>query len=180
VLSPEYRRGDVQLVLANSGNGTHANPRGSAVYCTHLNTGEETRFERSDVLGVVRPEAIPQWAKDSLARIQGKDSKITANTSAIDMTATIAAAAPALEKQYVAKYEILDRREVGHMTFVLGHNPDAVSPYATWQGRKGKDAAGYNAGHYFSTHEAAKDDLLERASREQRFIDRRKRDAGAR
>jgi hypothetical protein len=54
VFAPEYRRGDYQLVLVDGGDGTIANPRGNAVYCWHLNSGKHTRFERYDVLGVVK------------------------------------------------------------------------------------------------------------------------------
>ena len=68
VLSPEYRRGDVQLVFVTGGNGSQANARGSAVFCYHLNNGEDTRFERRDVLGVVKE--LPDWAKARLAAIQ--------------------------------------------------------------------------------------------------------------
>lgn len=69
-LRPEYRRGDVQLVLINGGNGAKANPMGRAVYCYHLNDGEQTRFERYDVQGEVRPEFLPAWAKEKAAAIQ--------------------------------------------------------------------------------------------------------------
>ncbi|MCL2695833.1 MAG: hypothetical protein FWE69_05860, partial [Clostridiales bacterium] len=53
IFNPEYRRGDNQLVLVTGGFGAHANSRGSAVFCTHLNNGEHTRFERHQVLGVI-------------------------------------------------------------------------------------------------------------------------------
>ena len=69
VLRPEYRRGDVQLVLVDGGFGANANARGRTVSCYHLNTGQHTRFERSDVLGEVKPECLPQWAKDNATAI---------------------------------------------------------------------------------------------------------------
>ncbi len=69
-LRPEYRRGDVQLVLVNGGNGSHANARGSAVFCYHLNDGHHTRFERYDVLGEIKPEHMPDWAKENLSKIK--------------------------------------------------------------------------------------------------------------
>ena len=64
VLLPEYRRGDNQLVRVSHGNGTKANPYGSAVFCYHLNTGEFTRFERQDVLGEIK--ILPEWAKERI------------------------------------------------------------------------------------------------------------------
>lgn len=69
VLRPEYRRGEVQLVLVGGGNGAKANPRGNAVFCYHLNDGKHTRFERYDIQGEVRPERLPAWAKEKAAAI---------------------------------------------------------------------------------------------------------------
>jgi hypothetical protein len=68
VLRDEYRRGDVQMVLVDGGAGARGNARGSAVFCYHLNDGKHTRFERYDVLGVVKE--LPDWAKERVAAIQ--------------------------------------------------------------------------------------------------------------
>lgn len=62
-LRPEYRRADRQLYLVTGGFGASANSRGRAVFCTNLHTGEKTRFERYQVLGEVKPECMPEWAK---------------------------------------------------------------------------------------------------------------------
>ena len=72
IFRPEYRRGDVQLVLINGGNGARAEPMGRTIFCYHLNDGKHTRFYRSDVQGEVRPEHLPQWAKDKAAAIQSQ------------------------------------------------------------------------------------------------------------
>ena len=72
VLRPEYRRGNVQLVLVSGGNGARGNPNGRAVYCYHLNNGEHTRFEWHDIQGEVRPEFLPAWAKEKAAEIQAE------------------------------------------------------------------------------------------------------------
>ena len=70
VLRPEYRRGDNQLVLVAGGFGANANARGSAVFCYHLNNGKHTRFERHEVLGVVKE--LPDWAKERLAAVKSQ------------------------------------------------------------------------------------------------------------
>ena len=70
VLRPEYRRGEIQIVWVSGGNGARANAHGRAVICYHLNDGKQTRFERHDVQGEVRPEFIPKWALDKAAKIQ--------------------------------------------------------------------------------------------------------------
>ena len=74
VFRPEYKRGDNQLVLVTGGNGVRANPNGNAVYCTHLNDGKHTRFERYEVLGEVKAEFLPLWATEKAAEIQAEKS----------------------------------------------------------------------------------------------------------
>ena len=66
VLKPEFQRADRQLYLVTGGFGASANSRGSAVFCTNLHTGKNTRFERMDVMGEVKPECMPGWAKEKI------------------------------------------------------------------------------------------------------------------
>ena len=77
ILKPEYQRADRQLFLVTGGFGASANARGSAVFCKNLYDGKNTRYERMDVLGEVKPERMPDWAKEKAAAfsrtIQGKD-----------------------------------------------------------------------------------------------------------
>lgn len=74
-LRPEYRTADNQLVLATGGFGTAANSRGRAVYTVNLHSGKETRWNREDILGVLKPEYMPDWAKERLAIIQAERMK---------------------------------------------------------------------------------------------------------
>jgi len=71
-LRPEYRTADRQLVLITGGFGAHANSRGRAVYTTNLYTGKESRWNREDILGIVKPECMPHWAKERLKQIQAQ------------------------------------------------------------------------------------------------------------
>lgn len=64
VLKPEFRRADRQLYLVTGGFGASANSRGSAVFCTNLHTGESIRYERMDIMGEVKPDCMPDWAKE--------------------------------------------------------------------------------------------------------------------
>lgn len=66
VLKPEFQRAERQLYLVTGGFGASANSRGSAVFCTNLHTGKNTRFERMDVMGEVKPECMPDWAKEKI------------------------------------------------------------------------------------------------------------------
>lgn len=72
VIRREYRTVDRQLFLVTGGNGSKANSRGSAVFCTNLYSGNNTRWERSDVLGVVKDSSLPQWAKEKAKTITKK------------------------------------------------------------------------------------------------------------
>lgn len=160
VFSPEYRRGDYQLVWVTGGNGAQANARGSAVYCVHLNSGEHTRFERREVLGVVKE--LPGWAQERLASLR------------VDLEK------PTEEKEFAGRYEITERIEAGQKVFALGHSPKAVQPYGTWEGYTGRKG-NYNYGHYFSDYDEAKADLQDRAASEQQRLARHQRnDKGSR
>lgn len=64
----EYQHPAYQLVLADGGNGATGG-RGNAVFGTCLATGERARWERYDVLGEIKPEYMPDWAKEALAKI---------------------------------------------------------------------------------------------------------------
>jgi hypothetical protein len=68
-LRPEYRTADRQLVLAVGGFGAHADARGRAVYTVNLYSGKEARWNREDILGVLKPEYLPDWAKEQLKQI---------------------------------------------------------------------------------------------------------------
>ena len=79
----EYRRADCQLILVTNGSGARGYSRGTSVYGVNVFTGRrDSRWERRDVLGEVRPECLPQWAKEHLSVIQreraleqGRDSR---------------------------------------------------------------------------------------------------------
>lgn len=70
----EYQHSAYQLVLAESGNGATGG-RGQAVFGTCLATGERARWERYDVLGEIRPERMPDWAKTALEKIKAQEKE---------------------------------------------------------------------------------------------------------
>lgn len=77
-LRPEFQRADKQLYYVTGGFGASPNSRGSAVFCTNLYSGRNTRMERYQVLGVVKPECMPEWAKekaDALKRAEKRKNK---------------------------------------------------------------------------------------------------------
>jgi len=75
-LRPEYRTADNQLMLAVGGFGTYANARGRAVYTVNLYSGKESRWNREDILGVLKTEHMPDWAKEQLKQtLAGQQAK---------------------------------------------------------------------------------------------------------
>jgi hypothetical protein len=71
-LRPEYRTADKQLVLITGGFGSQGKARGRAVYVVNLYSGKESRWNRSDILGVIKPECMPDWAKERLRQIEAE------------------------------------------------------------------------------------------------------------
>ena len=68
----EYQHSAYQLVLADGGNGAIGG-RGQAVFGTCLSDGHRARWERYDVLGEIKPECMPDWAKEALAKIEKQE-----------------------------------------------------------------------------------------------------------
>ena len=75
VLRPEYRRATSQLQLCTGGFGASPDSRGRACYCTQLYSGKTSRFDRSDVLGIIAPENLPKWAKHYLEIVRQAEKK---------------------------------------------------------------------------------------------------------
>lgn len=74
-LPKEYQKGERQLYYCVGGNGSRANPIGRSVFATSLYAGEKVCWFRSDVVGVIKPELLPDWAKEALEYIQSGSSQ---------------------------------------------------------------------------------------------------------
>ena len=61
---------DRQLYFCLCGNGAGANPSGSAVFLVSLRTGEFALKTRSEVIGILKPELLPDSAKLQLSQIR--------------------------------------------------------------------------------------------------------------
>lgn len=59
-----------QMYFCLCGNGTGANPSGSAVFLVSLRTGEFALKNRSEVIGILKPELLPDSAKLQLSQIR--------------------------------------------------------------------------------------------------------------
>ena len=72
ILRREYRRATNQVMLCDGGFGASPTSRGSACYCVNLYTGKTSRFERRDILGVLKDDQIPKWAQLELEQFKQK------------------------------------------------------------------------------------------------------------
>lgn len=69
-LKDQYKTPDFQLFFATSGFGCDPTKIGTAVYGFFLKDDEHTHFRRSDFLGVIKDECIPEWAQEKLQAMQ--------------------------------------------------------------------------------------------------------------
>lgn len=74
-LYPEFQNASQQIFLATGGFGCNKNSRGSAVYAVNLYNKEETRLERQDLIGVLKEECTPNWAKEQYEKIQAQKKR---------------------------------------------------------------------------------------------------------
>lgn len=66
-----------QLWFCTGGFGSHADASGRAVFATCLADGESTRLNRTDFAGVLAEENLPDWAKEKLEQLQGKEQTVS-------------------------------------------------------------------------------------------------------
>lgn len=59
-----------QLFFCTGGNGENPNPIGRLIFLVSLTTGEPCRFYRSDVMGALKPELLPEDEKLQLSQIR--------------------------------------------------------------------------------------------------------------
>lgn len=74
-LRREYQRANYQLKLCTGGFGASPNSRGNACFCVDLFSGKPSRFERYEVMGTLKEEQLPKWAKDGLEAYRHKQKE---------------------------------------------------------------------------------------------------------
>jgi len=72
ILQRDKRTVDYQLCRATGGNGCNPNSRGQSIYAVNIYDGREMRYDRTDVLGIIKPEYVPVWAKERIRQIEQK------------------------------------------------------------------------------------------------------------
>lgn len=76
ILQRDKQTADYQLCRATGGFGCKASAGGRAVFCQTVYDNREMRYDRTDVLGVIKPERIPDWAKERIAAKVQKMSRV--------------------------------------------------------------------------------------------------------
>lgn len=58
------------MYFCQGGNGSNPNPIGRSIFTVSLADGERVRWNRSDVLGILQPELLPDSARLHLSQIR--------------------------------------------------------------------------------------------------------------
>ena len=66
-----------QLWYCEGGFGSSPTARGRAVYATCLGDGEKTRWDRTDFVGVLDEQYLPDWAMERLSELRGPTQEQT-------------------------------------------------------------------------------------------------------
>ena len=85
VLKEECRTPENQLFLAGGGFGCDPDASGRKIFGQFLSDGEQTHFNRSDFVGIIADEHIPQWAKEKLEQINEQKNELQTAASTLNM-----------------------------------------------------------------------------------------------
>lgn len=69
-LKDEYKTPKDQLILCSGGFGCNPTASGRKVYGTFLSDGEKCQYNRSDFIGELKEEFMPDWAMEKLQEMQ--------------------------------------------------------------------------------------------------------------
>lgn len=73
LLKDEYKTPDYQLILCQSGFGCSPEASGRKVFGKFLIDGEDCQYQRSDFIGELRTEHLPDWAREKLQAFNPPD-----------------------------------------------------------------------------------------------------------
>ncbi len=62
----------VHIRYAHDGFGCHPHAIGRSIRCTCLGDGEMTRWNRTDFIGVLDEQYLPDWAAEKLTQLTGQ------------------------------------------------------------------------------------------------------------
>lgn len=67
IFDDKYKTPEDQLFFATHGNGCRPQASGRKIYGFFLKDGEQTIYSRSEVIGILKDEHLPDWARDKIA-----------------------------------------------------------------------------------------------------------------
>lgn len=73
VLAEPYWKPEYQLWYAHDGFGCGPHAIGRSIRCTCLGDGEETRCNRTDFIGALQEEFLPDWAQEPLRALRSAE-----------------------------------------------------------------------------------------------------------
>jgi hypothetical protein len=69
-LPKDFVQAKYQMYFCTGGNGSKPNPIGRSIFTVSLAEGEKIRWNRNDVLGILKPELLPEHARLQLSQIR--------------------------------------------------------------------------------------------------------------
>lgn len=63
----------VHIRYAHDGFGCSPHAIGRSIRCTCLGDGEHTRWNRSDFIGILQENLLPEWAEEKLNELTGQN-----------------------------------------------------------------------------------------------------------
>lgn len=69
-LKAEYRLSPYQILYCKGGNGARHDGRGQAVFADEVFSRENVRYERCDVMGILKEECYPEWVQQRMEHIK--------------------------------------------------------------------------------------------------------------
>ncbi|MCH5296040.1 MAG: hypothetical protein J1E85_00050 [Ruminococcus sp.] len=84
-LRREYQTSEHQLYFCVGGFGAEGNSRGCAVFLHSIIDDRHTRFNREDILGIIKADKIPEWANDKVNELIAKNGNniVSASSSIV-------------------------------------------------------------------------------------------------
>lgn len=73
IFDDKFKTPEDQLFFATHGNGCRPQASGRKIYGFFLKDGEKTIYSRSEVLGVLKDEYLPDWAREKLDELYPSD-----------------------------------------------------------------------------------------------------------
>ena len=77
IFPPNTEQHRISFILQRVVSAVRTDSGGRAVYCKNIyDGGKDVRFDREDIIGIVKPDCIPAWAKEKIAKLQAEKPSV--------------------------------------------------------------------------------------------------------